>query len=99
MAPIRKRSQGFDTAPETTPSDEAKVDELLNEVVTEMFETISQTETPVFVEESIIPTDDPGARFVEAPPEPPSVEKPAPKPIAPKRHPRNIPKFSRHSKS
>lgn len=53
-------------------------------------------ETKPFVEEMIVPTDDLGPRFVEEPvtptPEPQKVPELQP---APKRHPRNVPKFSR----
>lgn len=104
MATVRRRSQGFDTEPETASTEEAKVNEFLEEVATEMFETISQAEeepkpeTKKFVEEAITPSEDPGPRFVETPVEAPPVKKPEAKPVAPKRHPRNIPKFSRHRK-
>jgi hypothetical protein len=96
MATTRKRSSGFTEKPE----------ELLEEVATEMFETISHEEEAVpvpvpvaktFVVESITPTEDSGPRFIpEAEPTPVAKTPELPKPVAPKRHPRNIPKFSRH---
>jgi hypothetical protein len=71
-----------------------------------MFETISQEEKmlpeskPVeapFVAESITPTEDLGPRFVPEPVPTPVTKDPEPlKQVAPRRHPRNIPKFSRY---
>jgi hypothetical protein len=104
MATSRRKTAGF-TAP-GTEEETVSVEELLDENGAEMFETISQTEpvtetTPVevapFVEREIIPTEDAGPRFVEEllPPShtpnavAPKLQNP------PKRHPRNIPKFSR----
>jgi hypothetical protein len=60
---------------------------------------------PVVIE-SIVPTEDAGPRFVEKPvevvkqePAPEIVSSSAPVlPHPPKRHPRNIPKYSRHKK-
>ena len=104
MATPRKRSSNSTKPPEEV-TEETPLSEFLDEVATEMFETISQKEEedlpepgPIekpFVEESIIPTEDPGPRFI---PEPlPVVKSPEPpKPVAPRRHPRNIPKFSRY---
>jgi hypothetical protein len=102
MATTRKRSPGF--APETE-TEEATVAEFLEETATEMLEAATQKEETVvepklteapFVAESITPTEDPGPRFVSEP-EPIFVTKglEIPKPVAPRRHPRNIPKFSR----
>lgn len=63
----------------------------------EMFETFSHIAESHSQEiEEIIPTEDPGPRFIDAEPleaTPPSV--PGPQTATPKRHPRNIPKFSR----
>lgn len=106
MATTRKRTSGF------SPQDDETVgiEETLEDLSQEMFETISRTEEeaeakpePVapkpFIPAEIIPTEDVGPRFVE-PVTPPPVEAPAPvqqlKP-PPKRHPRNIPKFSRYN--
>ena len=82
------------------------MEELLEEVATEMFETISQEEEEQpelakaeqpFVAPSIIPTEDLGPRFIPEPEPVPVVKAPEPpKPVAPRRHPRNIPKFSRY---
>jgi hypothetical protein len=103
MATTRKRSPGF--TPESE-AEEATVTEFLEEVATEMFETISQEEEAVveskpietpFVVESITPTADPGPRFVPEPDPIPVAKAPElPKMVAPKRHPRNIPKFSHY---
>lgn len=93
----RRRSSGF-----TAPKDEetASIDEFLEENAREMFETISRDEEEVveaapFTPMEIAPTEDAGPRFVEetAPPAPPATPQLQPKP---KRHPRNIPKFSRY---
>ena len=101
MATTRKRASGFSEK----PSEETQAEELLDEVATEMFETISRKEAepsepvrPVVIE-SIEPMDDPGPRFVDVVPEPTPEPKapPVPKAVAPRRHPRNIPKFSRYS--
>jgi hypothetical protein len=77
MAPARRRNS---LPPTPKPSTEkVKVDEFLDEVATEMFETISrieekpEKETPVEPEtkatptiiESIVPTEDLGPRFIE----------------------------------
>ena len=87
------------------------VEEFLDESAREMFETISQTEEepeakveekteaplPVILPE-ITPTEDVGPRFVEPPTPSPQVVTPPATPQLqppPKRHPRNIPKFSR----
>ena len=97
MATPRKRTSGFS---EKTV-EETKVEEFLEEAAQEVFEAISQKEEPAppipVVIESIVPTEDPGPRFVEKAPEPavPAVTPQPPQPVAPRRHPRNIPKFSR----
>lgn len=105
MATSRRKTPGF-----TTPKKEEEVvsvEQLLDEIANEVFESVSQIESEVkpsqpkeepFVEQEIIPTEDTGARFVEET----TPSTPAAKPIAPqlqtppKRHPRNIPKFSRY---
>ncbi len=105
MATTRKRSSNFTKPPEEV-TEEAQLSEFLEEVSTEMFETISQKEEEQpelpkveqpFVAPSIIPTEDPGPRFIPKT-EPTLVTKDPepPKPVAPRRHPRNIPKFSRY---
>ena len=85
-------------------SEKVQIEEFLDVVSTEMFETISQKEVSPepepekpFVEESILPTPDEGPRFVEAPLETvvseTPVATPAPKPT--RRAQRNVPRFSR----
>jgi hypothetical protein len=121
MAPPRKRNASSFTPPSKAKVEEAKVEELLDEVATEMFETIShieeepEVETPVeptpapipVVIDSIVPTEDAGPRFVEEPapkveavkPKAPAPQEPTTVPqltYPPKRHPRNIPKYSRY---
>ena len=119
MATPRKRSSGF-TKPAEELTEEAQISEFLDEVATEMFETISQkekeeeekvTESPAPtpappVVESITPTEDLGPRFAEKVEESPQVVTPGvPTPPVeavihpPKRHPRNIPRFSRTRKA
>jgi hypothetical protein len=116
MATTRKRSSGF-TKPAEEVTEEAQLSEFLDEVATEMFETISQKEeeakeepapqpkvsTPVIIE-SILPVEDVGPRFVDVEPEEElkqatkaTTPTPAPAPRnahPPKRHPRNVPKFT-----
>ena len=98
MATPRKRptSQGFlSEEEEQQPIETTPIEEALESTSQKMFETFSHiVETPPQIIEEIVPTEDPGPRFVEpAAPSPPAV--PAPQPVAPRRHPRNIPKFSR----
>ena len=106
MATSRRKTSGF-TSPDAT-EEVASVEEFLDENAREMFETISQTESVTetkpaevapFVEQEIIPTEDLGPRFVtEVPtPQPQVVTPPATPQLQPppKRHPRNVPKFSR----
>ena len=95
MPTPRKKTSGFSSSP---------VDSSVSEE-----EIVSVPETPQeqpFVEQSIVPTEDTGPRFVEEnKSEAPVVESPkeavpqAAPPVAhpPKRNPRNIPRFSRHS--
>ena len=100
MATRRRSSDFTEQAKEETVS----VEEFLDESAREMFETISRTEEepeaplPVVLPE-ITPTEDVGPRFVEEPPTPlPQVVTPPATPQLqppPKRHPRNVPKFSR----
>ena len=103
MATTRKRSPGFTPEPETK---EAAVAEFLEETATETLEAATQKEETVvepklteapFVAESITPTEDPGPCFVSEPkPIPVAKDLEPPKLVAPRRHPRNIPKFSHH---
>lgn len=94
MTTPRKKTGGFSAAAET---DEAKVEEFLEDVTQEMLETISLAEdTKPFVPQEITPTPDPGPRFLEQPPVEKTPVVPAPQlQPAPRRHPRNVPKFSR----
>jgi hypothetical protein len=105
MSTPRKKTTGFS---EPAENEEVSVEKFLDENAQEMFETISlegeptAKETPVekpFVPMEITPTPDNGPRFVEEASTPhPQVATPAATPQLqppPKRHPRNIPKFSR----
>lgn len=87
MANTRRRSSGFELSTEPNEVEEA-------------VETEETVAPEVFVEEVIVPTDDLGPRFVEVE----SVEvktEPTPEPKKqellppPRRHPRNVPRFSR----
>jgi hypothetical protein len=100
MATPRKRStsQGFSSAEEEQqPVETTPVEETPDSTLQKMFETFSHiVEAPPQIIEEIVPTEDPGPRFVEpAAPSPAPAPAPSPQPVAPKRHPRNIPKFSR----
>ena len=73
------------------------LEEFLEVTANDTFEMIKlmeeKVETANFVEECIVPTEDPGLRFIP-------VSDPVATPVkireaVPKRHPRNIPKFSR----
>lgn len=103
MATSRKRSSGFEKSlEENSLENPANLEEML-EPVKEIIEAENEAESPViynvpFVEETIVPTPDLGPRFLEEStptPEPaPSPKTPVLQP-PPKRHPRNVPRFSR----
>ena len=88
----RKRSSGFSTKEESVSEDTNLIEELVSEQPVEL----------PFIEQEIAPTPDLGSRFSEEPAQP-SVLKVIEEPqtpvalgkVPPKRHPRNIPKFSR----
>lgn len=97
MANTRKKPSGFDSQVEESLSFEEQMEASSEEPEKEILEEKTKVVTPVvFVEESIMPTQDLGPRFTEEVPEERVQTKKAPelKP-APKRHPRNVPKFSR----
>jgi len=102
----RRKSTGFT---EFKQEETASVEQLIEVITDEILETVAQSEAevnpvvitePPFVAPEIIPTDDVGPRFVEETATPrPQVVTPAATPQLqppPKRHPRNIPKFSRY---
>jgi len=104
-APRKRPSTGFTAKPieeKAIDSEQAAIDTFLEEAAAEVFEVTEpepEPEPAPFVEEAIAPTEDPGPRFVEvATPGPAPVAAAPPEPRAPKRHPRNIPKFSRIKK-
>lgn len=109
--PRKRNTSGF-SQPEKSEIDEAKeVEKFLDAAAAEMFETISREEEEAAVEEEvkvaakpfvpqeIVPTEDPGPIST---PDEQITSTPVPKvePVVlkapPKRHPRNVPKFSRH---
>lgn len=112
MAASRKRpSSGFTAKTVEEPKEEVvqekesateetkEILDMLDELAVETFEGIDEVEHQIetFVVEEIVPTEDPGPRFVQTE----EVSEPVPTPVAPKapkRHPRNIPKFSRLAK-
>jgi hypothetical protein len=92
---------------ETLEQEPTKSDLFLEEVIETFSEEVVEP-TVVEVEReilpSIIPVADPGPRFLPKEELPVAVEKTSDKPSSPvpsviskKRHPRNIPKFSRHN--
>jgi hypothetical protein len=109
MPTPRRKTSGFNAEPEakeelsteTASNEEKEIQEFLDVAATEMFETISREEEKAveekpFIAPEITPTPDAGPRFL------PKEEQPAakapqapPQPVAPRRHPRNVPKFSR----
>ena len=106
----RRRSSGFtEQAKEETVSVEEFLDESAREMFETISRTEEEPEAkeeekavaplPVILPE-ITPTEDVGPRFVEEPPtsQPQAVTPPATPQLQPppKRHPRNIPKFSRY---
>ena len=104
MATSRKRpSSGFSQSPseelpevvihEEVSTVEETVETKVEATVKETVEEVAPTPVP-FVEETIIPTEDPGPRFVVVETSQPPIEAPPAVLKAPKRHPRNIPKFS-----
>jgi hypothetical protein len=101
MATPKKRSStGFTTNPPEEATEEKEVEEFLDAMAVETFAEIEnqeevKEEPKVEAIREIVPTEDPGPRFVEQPvtaAEPPA--KPV-KPEQPRRHPRNIPRFTR----
>lgn len=108
MATTRRRASGFDKPPESEPVLSVVDEDAMNDEQTEMkeeVETVIITPLPViaesapFVEETIVPTEDFGPRFLEVTePETPAPKKATPEAKlmpGPKRHPRNVPRFSR----
>jgi hypothetical protein len=96
MATPRKRSiSGFSDTSKDESIESQEIEEVLDTTVAEVAEPAEKQEEQML---PIIPTEDPGPRFVEAPPvdtqpEPVKIEE-----KKPKRHPRNVPRFSRIAK-
>jgi hypothetical protein len=93
MTTTRKRSSGFNTTPE---SETLELSEEIKEVLQGEPTEVLAPEPAPFVEETIVPMEDFASRFTEEPEAPPPQPKKAPE-LQPglKRHPRNVPKFSR----
>ena len=114
MATPRKRSPsgqtsgfGIESIEETSNVSEKDERENLEEfqevIANEVFEMIElaeeKVETVPFFEDCIVPTEDPGLRFVETlEPSTAATLPVAPLKAPPRRHPRNTPKFSRTAK-
>ena len=113
--PTPLATSGFkvESVEETPSAPEKEEQELLEEFIevasNEVFEAIELAEEKVekkvevktFVEQSIVPSEDLGPRFVETQELPVVAKATPPTPIGkapPKRHPRNTPKFSRTAK-
>jgi len=96
MATTRRRSTGFDSASEKEEIDLAYLEDF-SEPTSEIHEEPKEVVNPIaFVEEVIAPLADLGPRFVEEVVEPlAEPKKTAEVKTTPKRHPRNIPRFSR----
>lgn len=98
-APRKRPSPGFSEETKEEVTEKEDLEDLIDEVVTELFEEVEKREEEVKEEvkeaplREIIPTDDLGPRFVEAP----VVETKAPPPEfkRPRPHPRNTPRFTR----
>ena len=101
MATPRKRpSSGFTEKSKEQSVEKQEIEEFLETAVTEVIEAAEKVEEKIEeqVIPEIVPTEDAGPRFVtmavaEKLPEPVTIES-----VKPKRHPRNIPRFSRTSK-
>jgi hypothetical protein len=114
MATPRKRppssqtsGSGVESIEGTSNVSEKEEQESLEEfqevTANEVFQIIElaeeKVETVPFFEDCIVPTEDPGLRFVETPePTAKVVPSAAPLKAPPRRHPRNIPKFSSTTK-
>jgi hypothetical protein len=97
MATPRKRPiSGFSEKPKEESIESQEIEEVLDTAVAEVIEPVEKQEEQMLPE--VIPAADPGPRFVETPvvetrPEPMKIEE-----KKPKRHPRNVPRFSRIAK-
>lgn len=113
MAAARKRpsstpitrfgSESIEKTSKVSVKEEENIEEFLESAAEETFALIElaeeEPEVKPFIEESIVPTEDPGLRFVAEPEPVKTVTPPTEVPKAPpRRHPRNTPKFSRTSK-
>lgn len=102
MATTRRKSSSGFTTPKKEEEEINSVEEFLEESAQEVLTVVSQLEEKVEAQApavlpEIVPTEDVGPRFVEQP----TVSEPEPQVVIaqklqppPKRHPRNIPKFS-----
>ena len=93
MATPRKRpSSGFSEKPAEESTEKEEIEEFLEVMTADVFEEIEKAEEVI---PEITPTEAPGPRFVETPPEETKPEPPKVELKKPKRPARNTPRFSR----
>jgi hypothetical protein len=101
MATPRKRpSTSFSQKSKEDSAEKQEVEEFLDAAVAEVLETTEKVEETLKADilPEIIPTEDPGPRFIEVPVVEKQPQSQKPEVRKPKRHPRNIPRFSRATK-
>ena len=104
MASTRKRPTVGFSSEEKLEEEKKQVEEFVEQTSEEILESLSEQEVTVqpFVEQEIIPTPDAGPRFLDKVEEQVVESQPETTVVVsntvqlPKRHPRNIPKFSRN---
>ena len=113
MVAPRKKTSGFTSKPVESTEEMKEVEEFIEDTTFEILTEVSKEEKTTtspelapFVVESITPTEDLGPRFVEKVEEPPKAVTPEASASSvkavvhpPKRHPRNVPRFSRTRKA
>jgi glycine cleavage system protein P-like pyridoxal-binding family len=108
MATPRKRSTaGLTAKPAEETTEKEELEGFLDAMAMETFETIERQEEvkeepkeepKKEVIQEIVPTEDPGPRFVEQPIVQSGTPAPPAEPKKPRPHPRNIPRFTRLAK-
>lgn len=91
-APRKRQSPGFSSKTEDAIKEVVEIEELLDDVFVETFEKFSEEEDVI---PEIVPTEDPGPRFMEISEPDIDVEPEVTTEKKLKRHPRNLAKFSR----
>jgi hypothetical protein len=90
--PRKRPPSGFSGKPANESTEKQEIDEFLEVTAAELFEEVEKAKEIIL---EITPTEDPGPRFVETPPEEIKPEPPKVELKKPKRHARNTPRFSR----